>query len=102
MACITPTTPLLRTSVPTPTFTTITPVPFTTPECVYSDWTNWTSCTVTCGAGTQTRARNIIAGFCTGSLLETDVCQMEPCPCVFTQAIYISTFQKLPPANSKY
>jgi hypothetical protein len=70
--------------------------------CIYSDWTNWTSCTVTCGQGAQTRARNIVAGYCTEPLSDTRLCQMEPCPCIFTQDIYVSTFQKLPPANSKY
>jgi hypothetical protein len=102
LACITPTTPLSSTSTPTPIFTTITPVTVNASECVYSDWTNWTSCTVTCGAGTQMHARNIIAGFCTESLLETRACQMEPCSCIFTQDIYISTFQKEPPADSAY
>jgi hypothetical protein len=82
-------------------FTTVTPVLSTTIQCIYSDWTSWTSCTVTCGNGTQTRARNIVAGFCTEPLLQTRVCQMEPCPCIFTQDIYISTFQKLPPADSE-
>jgi hypothetical protein len=102
LACITPITPFLSITVPASTFTTVTPVSITTAQCVYSDWTNWTSCTVTCGQGTQTHARNILAGFCTEPLIETRICQMEPCPCIFTQAIYISTFQKLPPADSEY
>jgi hypothetical protein len=102
MACVTPTIPSSSTPVLPSTFTTVTPVSITTAQCVYSDWTNWTSCTVTCGQGTQTHARNIIAGFCTDPLTEVRMCQMEPCPCIFTQDIYISTFQKLPPADSEY
>ncbi len=102
MACIAPTTPVSSTIVSTATFTTVTPTLATSVLCIYSDWTNWTSCTVTCGQGAQTRARNIVAGYCTEPLSDTRLCQMEPCPCIFTQDIYVSTFQKLPPANSKY
>jgi hypothetical protein len=101
MACITPTTP--TSIIPsTSIFTTVTPTLSTSVQCIYSDFTNWTSCTVTCGEGTQMRARNIVAGFCTEPLTQTRTCQMEPCPCIFTQADYVSTFQKLPPADSEY
>jgi hypothetical protein len=107
MACITPTTPVSTTSGVSTTlsasvFTTVTPTLSTSVQCIYSDWTNWTSCTVTCGDGTQARARNIIAGFCTEPLTQTRLCQMEPCPCIFTQDVYVSTFQKLPSADSEY
>ncbi|CAM4880153.1 unnamed protein product [Rotaria socialis] len=90
----------LPTTSGTPFFTTINPVSITSIKCIYSDWTNWTSCTVTCGQGQQMRARNAMAGSCTEPLLETRICQMEPCPCIFTQDIYISTFQKLPPVDN--
>lgn len=83
-------------------FTTVTPVTATSVQCVYSNWTDWTSCTKTCGEGQQTRARNIIAGFCIEPLLEKRTCQIEPCPCIFTQDDYISTFQKAPPADGTY
>ncbi|CAF1010447.1 unnamed protein product, partial [Rotaria sordida] len=81
-------------------FTTVTPVLTTAVQCIYSNWTVWTVCTVTCGEGTQTRARNIVAGFCTEPLSETRICRMEPCPCIFTRDIYISTFQEAPPLNN--
>ena len=85
----------------TTTITTVTPVSVTSVECVYSDWTDWTTCSVTCGDGSQTRARNSIAGFCTGPLVDTRVCQMEPCPCIMTEDVYTSTFQKEPSVDSK-
>ncbi|CAF5088956.1 unnamed protein product, partial [Rotaria sp. Silwood1] len=118
LGCIVPTTPSSSTPISTTRFTsssmssesstapgtsmftTVTPVLATAVQCIYSDWTDWTSCTVTCGVGKQERARNIIAGSCSGPILETRICQMEPCPCIFTADIYISTFQKLPPADS--
>ena len=89
-------------STEAPTATTITPVSTTSVQCILSDWTNWTPCTVTCGQGTQQRFRNIEAGSCTDPLSETRYCQMEPCPCIFTPEIYRSTFQKEPPADSKF
>ncbi|CAF3238098.1 unnamed protein product, partial [Rotaria sp. Silwood2] len=81
-------------------FTTVTPTLTTSIQCIYSDWTDWTSCTVTCGEGQQARARNIIAGFCAEPLSETRSCKMEPCPCIFTRDIYVSTFQELPPLDN--
>ena len=96
------TTPQDTTTTGAPISTTISPTLSTGVQCVYSEWTNWTSCTVTCGEGTQTHARNIIAGFCTEPLVETRICKMEPCPCIFTQDIYVSTFQKYPGPDSKF
>ena len=109
IACVTPTTTTvassigssLPTTVRATAASTVTPVSSTAVQCIYTDWTDWTSCTVTCGNGTQTRARNVVAGFCDEALQETRVCQMEPCPCIFTRETYISTYQQPPPADSK-
>ena len=102
MACIS--TTLTTTASPSreaPTSTTVTPISVTNVQCILSDWTAWTPCTVTCGQGTQERYRNIDAGSCMEPLSETRVCQMEPCPCIFTQQLYVSTFQQEPPIDRK-
>ena len=62
---------------------------FSTVDGKYTEWTNWTDCSMTCGGGTQGRTRT-----CTnpapanggrdckdqGEALETRECNTEPCP----------------------
>ena len=54
----------------------------------WSNWTNWSSCTVTCGGGSRERSRtcqNTAAqGPCSGSAQETEVCNASTCPPVGT------------------
>ncbi|CAG5122853.1 unnamed protein product, partial [Candidula unifasciata] len=52
---------------------------------VFGEWTTWTTCTLTCGAGTQVRTRSCIGPYhggrnCQGSFNETQKCNEQPCP----------------------
>ena len=54
-------------------------------DCKVSDWKPWGECSVTCGGGTKTRARDVIeepenGGALCPSLKETIVCNTEGCP----------------------
>lgn len=53
----------------------------------WSDWTDWSQCSVSCGGGTQTRTRtcsNPMPMFggadCQGDSLQTQACNVDPCP----------------------
>ncbi|GFO41399.1 hemicentin-1 [Plakobranchus ocellatus] len=51
-------------------------------EYLYTPWTEWTSCSITCGGGTRSRSRkctniNIV---CRGETEPVQFCNMEPCP----------------------
>merc|ERR1712080_112258 len=53
----------------------------------FSDWDEWSPCTVECGGGSQTRARrcdNPVAQFggaeCEGDFTECQRCNLDPCP----------------------
>ena len=58
-------------------------------DCIYTGWSQWTSCTETCGAGSQLRSREILRdGSGTGarcnSLYQSQPCSLNPCytnPC---------------------
>ena len=59
---------------------------------VFTDWTDWTACSVTCGDGIRTRSRTC-QSFCSGVTIadtdESEVCDMGgPCssPCINYQA----------------
>ncbi|CAH1778238.1 unnamed protein product [Owenia fusiformis] len=52
---------------------------------MFSDWSDYTICTVSCGGGTQTRSRDCIAPQhggkpCNGPTTESQVCGVDPCP----------------------
>eukprot|EP00930_Biecheleria_cincta_P001405 TRINITY_DN102545_c0_g1_i1.p1 TRINITY_DN102545_c0_g1~~TRINITY_DN102545_c0_g1_i1.p1 ORF type:complete len:1712 (-),score=248.63 TRINITY_DN102545_c0_g1_i1:118-5253(-) len=53
--------------------------------CNFSDWSNWTSCSATCGGGQTSRQRKVLPGPdgsvapCQGSLQETKACGQNPC-----------------------
>ena len=55
-------------------------------DCVWSDWTQWNSCSETCGLGTKHRARSYFqeamygGNNCTGESTSTQTCNLSPCP----------------------
>jgi len=61
-------------------------------DCINSEWGSWSSCSLTCGTGTQRRTRGIAkrayyGGKCLGALADDRDCSPAPCPvdCVMTQ-----------------
>jgi predicted molibdopterin-dependent oxidoreductase YjgC len=53
-------------------------------DCQVGNWSSWSSCSVTCGNGTQTRTRNIAinasnGGIACPTLLENQTCNMPAC-----------------------
>ncbi|CAK8671661.1 unnamed protein product [Clavelina lepadiformis] len=55
-------------------------------ECVWGPWSDFSSCSVTCGGGTQSRFRNILhhascgGSSCSGSSIESNFCNTQCCP----------------------
>lgn len=53
-------------------------------ECIFQDWSAWTTCDKTCGGGHQQRDRSILSGHtitqCKGSLKEVGICGQGQCP----------------------
>ena len=52
---------------------------------VWEDWSTWTTCTVSCGGGTQWRSRECDGPYsggnpCTGAMEETQTCNNYSCP----------------------
>ena len=58
-------------------------------NCVWSNFTEWSLCSVPCGNGTQTRGRSVITlaqnggTNCTGDATETTPCNPDPCRKLF-------------------
>jgi hypothetical protein len=54
-------------------------------DCVVSEWSNWSACSVNCGGGTQQRTRSILTqarnnGISCPELIQTKACNTEVCP----------------------
>ena len=58
---------------------------FTAVDCQLGDWSDWSSCTETCGIGVKTRTRNVTVvaandrNSCTDDLKETEQCLIKMC-----------------------
>lgn len=53
-------------------------------DCMVSPWSDWSTCSATCGGGTQSRTRTVITpayygGAACPALLETQPCNTNPC-----------------------
>ena len=74
---------------------------FTIPgDCQVSQWNDWSNCSVTCGNGTKTRARQVVrepknGGATCPDLKETDVCKTDDCKGIFFLSIYVTLFSTL-------
>ena len=46
---------------------------------IWSNWTEWGSCSLSCNAGLRTRVRRCRQGTCQGSTTEVSVCNQADC-----------------------
>lgn len=60
-------------------------------DCIFDEWTEWSSCSASCGAGNQKRNRTIIARAferdCRNETEETKICSVAQCPVTVDQVI---------------
>ena len=54
-------------------------------DCIWSGWSQWDSCTATCGGGTRTRYQTMLrmaefGGECPGESFRVEDCNMADCP----------------------
>ena len=47
---------------------------------MFTEWANWGMCTKDCGGGRYTRYRQCMLSSCEGSNVDTQDCNIEPCP----------------------
>ena len=69
---------------------------FSAIDCVWGIWSEWGSCSTTCGDGTKTRTRTKLVvendiGVCNGQSMESDSCNPRACP----GKISITNYQKV-------
>ena len=58
---------------------------FLTADCIWESWRDWSTCSKTCGGGTQIRSRRVAShetkgGNCSGEISEQQDCSTETCP----------------------
>jgi hypothetical protein len=69
--------------------------------CLYSDWSQWSSCSSLCGNGTSHRSRTVLSGVnCLDSLIQVESCFSYNCYCNISALVYFSLLQKNPPIDS--
>lgn len=53
----------------------------TTESLEFSPWSDWTECSVTCGAGVKSRGRtcDVVHNKCNGPTIDTRSCSSKPC-----------------------
>ena len=50
-------------------------------DCSFDDWSDWGTCSATCGVGERSRDRTVSSGTCDGACLkEAETCNSENCP----------------------
>jgi Tfp pilus assembly major pilin PilA len=50
-------------------------------DCGFSDWSEWGTCSTTCGSGERSRDRTVLSGTCDGACLKEDeTCNSDECP----------------------
>jgi len=64
--------------------------------CILTEWSEWSSCSRTCGIGYKTRTRNGSSSInCeTVQLTDHQSCSDRRCQCLLDEAFYISVFKK--------
>lgn len=69
-------------------------------DCVVSEWSQWSSCSKSCGGGIQSRTRELLQASSTGAscgpMVQTRACSTAPCPvgCV------LSSFSEWTPCSA--
>ena len=64
-------------------------------DCVWRDWSIWSTCSQSCGPGNQASNRTTLIDAlyggenCTGSTDETKKCNVKPCPGNFEYILYV-------------
>ena len=54
-------------------------------DCIWSEWQEWDSCTVSCGGGSKKRQRTVLRNAtnngkpCEGGVWNTSTCNLDPC-----------------------
>lgn len=64
----------------------------------FSDWSQWTTCTLTCGSGTSERARSCTnpvpqhgGAPCSGTVDESKSCNTHNCPSMVCSSVTVNT-----------
>ncbi|GMT32401.1 hypothetical protein PFISCL1PPCAC_23698 [Pristionchus fissidentatus] len=75
-----PTTTTTTTTQAPARFTTTAPHTTTTSIMLWTEWSAWSVCSVTCGGGYRRRNRACLRGYCGGDSSEEEQCNTDSCP----------------------